>query len=436
MSAIHLIPLRRMQSEKIYEQACHVAPGGVHSPVRAFSGLKQTALIAESGKGDTLFDVDGFAYIDYCCSWGALIHGHAHEGIIHAAIETVKKGSSFGVTTPLEPRLASLMIENVPWMEKIRFVSSGTEATMSAVRVARGYTGRNLIIKFAGNYHGHSDAFLVQAGSGLVGLPYSSSAGVPSDFVKHTLCLPYNDLSVLKKAFLEHGKEIAAVIIEPIAANMGVVEPCHAFLETVRQECDREGALLIFDEVITGFRIALGGAAEYFGIVPDLGCFGKIIGGGFPSAAFGGKAEIMDVLAPLGSVYQAGTLSGNPAAMAAGFQAISLCMEKDFYQKMKIYTDIVTQPIKEWISKKGCELSLQQAGSLFTIFFGKKKINNLDDAKGCDIERFNQFFQYLFQRGVYIAPSQFGANFLSSVHTMEHLLYTRDCMLEALESLF
>ena len=430
---IEKIPLVRKESEKIYERSCQVIPGGVNSPVRSFPGLTQTPLVAASGSGERVVDADGFSYIDFCGSWGALIHGHAHPRINEAVIQRVNKGSSFGITTPIEAQFAELIVKHLPWIEKIRFVSSGTEATMSAIRLARGYTGRDLILKFSGNYHGHADPFLVQAGSGCVGItPTSTSAGVPQECIKHTLCLPYNNLEALQEAFRTHGKHIAAVILEPVAANMGVVEPSLDFLHLLREECTRQGALLIFDEVITGFRLSFGGAAHYFGINPDLCCFGKIIGGGFPAAAFGGKAEIMEFLAPLGPVYQAGTLSGNPVAMEAGYQSLALCLEEGFYQTLKEKTDLITTPIRNLIEEKELNLCLNQVGSLFTLFFGKRQVNNLEDAKGCNLAQFNHFFQSLFQRGIYLAPSQFEANFISAAHTTDSLLYTRDAILEVL----
>ncbi len=427
------IPLKRPISEKIYERSCAVIPGGVNSPVRAFPGLEQTPLVAASAYGDVVIDADGYHYIDYCGSWGALIHGHAHPQIVEAASKRLALGSSFGITTAIEAELASLICEHVPSVEKVRFVSSGTEATMSAVRLARGFTGRDLVVKFAGNYHGHTDSFLVQAGSGLVALnSTSSSAGVPAEFVKHTLCLPYNDIEACREVFKNKGYEIAAVILEPMAANMGLVIPSREFHLFLQEECQKSGALLIFDEVITGFRLAVGGAAEHYEIAPDLSCFGKIIGGGFPAAAFGGREEIMNCLAPLGNVYQAGTLSGNPVAMEAGFQSLSLCLQPNFYQTLQEKRELITDPIQKLIEEKDLNLCLHATASLFTLFFGRRKVSNFQDAKECDLVQYNTFFQTLFQQGIYLAPSQFEANFISSAHTEEHLLYTRDCILEAL----
>lgn len=421
-----ILTANRNKSEEIYRASCGVIPGGVNSPVRAFPGLDQTPMVVESGYGDTIVDIDGNSYIDFCCSWGALIHGHAHPLVVEEVQKRAAMGSSFGITTVVEAKLAKMIVEHVPSIEKVRFVSSGTEATMSAVRLARGYTKRDLLIKFVGHYHGHADAFLVQAGSGAANL--SSSAGVPQDFVKHTLCLPYNDFEAIEEAFRAHGERIAAVILEPIAANMGLVAPKEGYLEFLREKTRGVGALLIFDEVITGFRVALGGAQELYGIEPDLTCFGKIIGGGYPAAAFGGKAEIMDFLAPLGPVYQAGTLSGNPVAMEAGLQTLYLCGAPGFYQKLDEMTSLLTDPIREAIADK--EMCLHQAGSLFTLFFGKRSVENIDDVKQCDASAFARYFHMLFERGIYVSPSQFEANFVSSAHSRESLEKTRDFIVE------
>ncbi len=420
----------RVKSEKIYRTSCRVIPKGVNSPVRAFPGLEQTPLIVNSGYGDKIVDVDGNTFIDFCCSWGALIHGHAHPRIVEAAQKRVAMGSTFGITTPVEAELAQLIVEHVPSVEKIRFVSSGTEATMSAVRLARGFTKRDLLIKFVGHYHGHADSFLVQAGSGLA--VQSSSAGVPDDFVKHTLCLPFNDFEACRKAFSDYGERIAAVILEPIAANMGLVFPKEGFLQMLREETGNAGALLIFDEVITGFRVSLGGAQELYGIEPDLTCFGKIVGGGFPAAAFGGKGEIMDYLAPEGPVYQAGTLSGNPVAMEAGLQALKLCASPGFYRTLEERTKSLIEPLQEYIEEEDLPLCLHSQGSLFTLFFGKKKIESMEDVKKCDREQFVRFFQALFNQGIYIVPSQFEANFVSAAHSTESLAFARESMLKIL----
>lgn len=416
------IPLERPKSRQIYQQACQVTPAGVNSPVRSFLELGITPLVVESGSGACIRDVDGYEYLDYCGSWGALIHGHAHPKIVTHAQKRLALGSTFGITSPVESRLAAKITEHVPSIEKIRFVSSGTEATMSAIRLARGFTGRDLLIKFAGHYHGHSDSLLVQAGSGVVSLnSTSSSAGVPQDFVKHTLSLPFNDFSALREAFQCYGSKIAAIIVEPVAANMGVVLPAEGFLEALREETQKVGALLIFDEVITGFRLGLGGAQEKFGIKPDLTTLGKIIGGGFPAAAFGGRADIMDYLAPNGPVYQAGTLSGNPVAMEAGYQALLLCEQPHFYENLETKTKEITDPIHDLIQSSNLPLTINQIGSLFTLFFRKGEVTNFQEAKQCNLTSFKKFFTHLFTNGVYFSPSQFEANFVSAAHTSDQI---------------
>ncbi|MCH9611040.1 MAG: Glutamate-1-semialdehyde 2,1-aminomutase [Chlamydiales bacterium] len=395
-------------------------PKGVNSPVRSFPGLDQTPLVVESGYLDTIVDADGHRYIDYCCSWGALLHGHANPLVTEGAQKRCAMGSSFGITTEIEMRLAKKVVQLVPAIERVRFVSSGTEATMTALRLARGFTGRDKILKFTGNYHGHSDALLVQAGSGAAHLP--ASAGVPEDFVKHTLVAPFNDVEKTRAILREN--KLACVIVEPIAANMGVVPATQEFLEMLREETKSQGALLIFDEVITGFRVALGGAEELYGIRPDLVCLGKIVGGGFPAAAFGGRADIMEMIAPLGPVYQAGTLSGNPVAMEAGYQTLCLAERDGFYEELEERANVITKPLADFLGKEGIEASINQVGSLFTLFMGKRSVNCFEDAKGCS--GFEELFGFMFQGGIYISPSQFEANFVSSAHSQESLEKTRD----------
>lgn len=426
----------RPKSAAIFQGACRFIPKGVNSPARAFFEMDLTPVVAEAGSEDQLIDADGCAYIDYCGSWGALIHGHAHPQIVEAATKRIRQGSTFGLTTAVEAKLAQKIVEHVPSIEQVRFVSSGTEATMSAIRLARGFTGRDLIIKFAGHYHGHADPFLVQAGSGLIGLtPTASSKGVPQDCIKHTLCLPYNDFEACEKAFEKYGKHIAAVIVEPIAANMGVVLPKEGFLQKLREATAAHQALLIFDEVITGFRVGLGGAQTLFGVDPDLSCLGKVIGGGFPAAAFGGKAEIMALLAPGGPVYQAGTLSGNPVSMEAGLKALELCEMPGFYQTLEAHTRLLIDPIQELIEKKRLNMCINQVGSLFTLFFGRREVSNVEEAKQCDVAQFKRFFQALLEKGIYLSPSQFEAHFVSAAHRLENLTYTRDAMLEVLSAI-
>ncbi|NGX58858.1 MAG: hypothetical protein K940chlam3_01766, partial [Chlamydiae bacterium] len=350
---------------------------------------------------------DGNSYIDYCCSWGALIHGHAHPVILQAVQQRMTKGTSFGITTEIEERLARKIVELVHSIEKVRFVSSGTEATMSAVRLARGFTHRKIIVKFDGNYHGHADSFLIKAGSGVTELAESSSAGIPKELVKYTVSLPYNELDSTREFLLNptYRDDIAAVILEPIAGNMGVVPGKPEFIQLLRETTEKIGALLIFDEVITGFRVALGGAQSLYQTKPDLTCLGKIIGGGFPAAAFGGRAEIMDYLAPNGPVYQAGTLSGNPVAMEAGLQAIMLLQEPGFYKELERKANIITRDLP---------VPVKQVGSMFSL----------------SVEPFPPFFRFLYERGIYIPPSQYESWFVSSAHQDSHLEMMRDAILE------
>lgn len=425
--------LQRTQGIECYKTLCSVIPGGVNSPVRAFKGLGLPPLIVRGAKADLLHDVDGNSFIDYCCSWGPLIHGHCHPDIIAAAQKQMALGCTFGVTTPIEGDLAGIIIRHMPSIEKIRFVSSGTEATMSAVRLARAVTERDIIVKFSGNYHGHADMFLMEAGSGVLGItPTSTSAGIPEAVIQNTWSLPYNDIAACREFLMHPDKRdnIAAVIIEPIAGNMGCVASTAEFLAFLRKATTEIGALLIFDEVITGFRTGLSGAQGLYGIRPDLTCLGKIIGGGFPAAAFGGPKEIMDLLAPLGTVYQAGTLSGNPVAMAAGLKSIQMLEAPGFYEELERKTRIITDPIQELLeSRKGVQACLQRVGSMFTLFFGARQVKNMDDARKLDGKMFNDFFRFMFTSGVYIPPAQQEVWFTSAAHTESHLLKTRDLII-------
>ncbi|MEM8727405.1 MAG: glutamate-1-semialdehyde 2,1-aminomutase [Chlamydiota bacterium] len=423
--------IRRTNSKTVFEKSKRVIPGGVNSPVRAFIGLGIDPMIVRLGKGDLIIDLDGQSYIDYCLSWGALLHGHAHEEVIRRAVERMKLGSSFGIATEEEQTFAAELIRGVTSLEKVRFVSSGTEAVMTAIRLARGYTGRPIVIKFNGNYHGHADPLLVKAGSGLAQASQeSSSEGVPREVVKHTLSLPYNDCDSLKRVIGDplYRRRIAGVVLEPIGANMGVVPATAEFLRCVREETERLGAVLIFDEVITGFRVSYGGAQKLYGIEPDLSCFGKIIGGGFPTAAFGGRKEIMDCLAPTGKVYQAGTLSGNPVAMEAGLATLKLARRPGFYEELKRKTEIVTEPLRDRV-KGGC---LQEAVGMFTLFFGVEKVSCFEDLVELDKERFKAYFRFMWDRGIYLSPSPYEACFISSAHTDEHLEKTCDAILKFL----
>lgn len=394
-------------------------------------------LIVESGAGDKIRDVDGNEYIDYCGSWGALILGHAHPEIVRAAQEQMAKGSTFGIATEIEERIARKVVDLVPSIEKVRFVCSGTEAGMTAMRLARGYTGRPKIVKFTGHYHGHTDSLLIQAGSGVASLnPLATSKGVNPGVIADTICFPFNDFQAVRTFFRTNptASEVAAVIVEPIAGNMGAVPPEDGFLELLREETRRAGALLIFDEVITGFRVHLRGVQGMKGIDPDLTCLGKVVGGGFPVAAVGGKAKILDCLAPLGQVYQAGTLSGSPVAMRAGFETLSIIEREGFYDALQEKTDRLVLPIEEAIAKKRARACLQKCGSMFSLFFGVSKVASKEDLKTLDEALFVRFFRYLFDRGVYIPPSSHEAWFVSSAHTDEHLDFTAECIRSFLET--
>lgn len=414
--------MQRILSEKAYSEAVKYIPGGVNSPVRALRSVGEAPLFIAKADGTTLTDVDGNSFTDFCLSWGVFVLGHNHPQVRAAVNQAIELGTSYGIPTLQETALAKLVVDAVPSVEKVRFVSSGTEAVMSAIRVARGFTGRNAIVKFDGNYHGHADHLLVSAGSGVAQLSSSSSSGVPADFTKHTLSLPYNDVAAIKEVFSVRGNEIAAVILEPVAANMGVVIPTDEFLKTLREITTQYGALLIFDEVITGFRLGLSGAQGRLGIVPDLSCFGKIIGGGFPAAAFGGRAEIMNLLAPLGPVYQAGTLSGNPVAMASGIQTIALLSEPDFYVNLETKSNAFIAELKNII--KGKDIVLNHIDSMFTLFFSDHEISNFDDVKRSDTERFAKLFRAMLKENVYLSPSAFEACFVSAAHTQNDLELT------------
>lgn len=419
--------LDRPCTNALYERICEVIPGGVNSPVRSCRAMGQVPLIVESGKGDRIVDVDGNSYIDYCMSWGSLIHGHVHPEILAVLQKQITKGTSFGISTEIEEQLARKVTEIMPTIEQIRFVSSGTEATMSAVRLARGYTGRKIVVKFNGNYHGHADFFLVKAGSGLMHLnSTSSSKGIPEEIVKYTVSLPYNDIDSVSEFFAQNGEQIACVILEPVAANMGVVPATQEFISLLRTLTSKAGSLLIFDEVITGFRVRKQGASELFGIKPDLTCLGKIVGGGLPAAAFGGKREIMEHLAPNGSVYQAGTLSGNPLAMAAGLRALEMLDTPGFYEELDRKTDLLVKPIQEHIISHDLPMCIQGVGSMFTLFMGSRRVNNGEEAASLDVSSFARLFRALFAKGIYLPPLQQEAWFISIAHTDEHLIQTAE----------
>ncbi len=391
--------------------------GGVNSPVRAFRAVGGAPLFIEKAKGARLWDADGRGYIDYVGSWGPMILGHGHPGILGAARSALSRGTSFGAPSATEIRLAELVKEFFPSVERVRFVSSGTEATMSALRLARGYTGRPLIVKFSGGYHGHADGLLVAAGSGALTFGHPSSAGVPPEIARLTAVLPYNDVPALEKFFKARGRRVAAVIVEPVAGNMGTVVPRPEFLPALRRLTRRHGALLIFDEVMTGFRLSLGGAQEIFGVRPDITCLGKILGGGFPVGALGGPAKIMEKLAPLGPVYQAGTLSGNPVAMAAGATAIEELQRTDPYDRLQGLTQFLVEGLYEAAHRRKVRVTINALGSMFTVFFTGGPVTDNASAVKSDAKKYARFFHGLLKRGVYFPPAQFEAAFVSAAHT-------------------
>jgi glutamate-1-semialdehyde 2,1-aminomutase len=410
--------MKSERSEAWFARAQKVIPGGVNSPVRAFRGVGGIPRFIERGQGSRIFDTDGNSYIDYVCSWGPLLLGHCFPPVIDALREVLEVGTSFGAPTEREVELAELIAKTVPSMEMVRLVNSGTEATMSALRLARGFTGRDLVIKFEGCYHGHVDSLLVKGGSGMATLGIADSAGVPKAFAETTISLPFNSVAAAEKAFAERGGQIAAVIVEPVVGNMGCVPPAPGFLEALRDLTARHGALLIFDEVMTGFRVALGGAQERFGIQPDLTTLGKIIGGGLPMAAYGGRADIMKKIAPLGPVYQAGTLSGNPLAVAAGLAMLRyLIAHPEVYDTLEARAAQLTA----WTPPGN---TVNRVGSMFTFFFSPDAVTDWESAKKCDTARFAKFFHFLLERGVYIAPSQFEAGFVSAAHSEEDIRAT------------
>jgi glutamate-1-semialdehyde 2,1-aminomutase len=402
------------RSASLFEQAQQHIPGGVNSPVRAFAGVGGTPLFFKHAAGAYVTDEDDKRYVDYIGSWGPMILGHSHPDVIAAVRAQLEHGLSYGAPTALEVEMADLICSIVPSMDMVRMTSSGTEATMSAIRLARGYTGRDSIIKFEGCYHGHSDSLLVKAGSGALTLGVPSSPGVPAAFAKHTITLPFNDIDAVASYLAEHGNDIACIIVEPVAGNMNCVPPVPGFLEGLREQCDKHGVVLIFDEVMTGFRVSLGGAQGLYGITPDLTTFGKIIGGGMPVGCFGGKKEIMSHIAPLGPVYQAGTLSGNPLAMAAGLTTLKLISRPGFHDELTDYTARLLQGLQERADAAGIPFTTTQAGGMFGLYFTERKnITSFEDATNCNIEHFKQFFHLMLEGGVYLAPSAFEAGFSS-----------------------
>ncbi len=409
------------QFDELYQEAQKYIPGGVNSPVRAFKQVGGAPVFFKKGEGAYVYDEAGKKYIDYVGSWGPMIVGHAHPEVLDAVIETAKNGLSFGAPTVLETELAKRVLELVPSMDQVRMVSSGTEATMSAIRLARGYTGRDKIVKFEGCYHGHSDSLLVKAGSGLLTFGEPSSPGVPADLTQHTIVIEFNNPEAVKEAFAKYGQEIACVIIEPIAGNMNCIPPQPGFLETIREECNKAGSVFIIDEVMTGFRVNKHSAQGLYGVTPDLSTFGKVIGGGMPVGAFGGKKEIMDHLSPNGAVYQAGTLSGNPVAMAAGIKTLELISKEGFYEDLEAKTDYLVKGIKEVFAKHNKPLSTNHVCGMFGLFFTNDEVKTFSDATKSDIPFFQAFYQGLLEEGVYLAPSAFEAGFISSAHSYEDL---------------
>ena len=415
------------RSENMFEEAKKIMPGGVNSPVRAYQAVHRSPLFIDHAKGSKIVDVDGKEYIDYVCSWGPGILGHADDRVIKAVQDACEKGLTFGAPTEKETILAELVQEIMPSMEMMRLVNSGTEAVMSAIRVARGYTGRDKIVKFRGCYHGHSDGLLVKAGSGALTQAVPDSLGVPADYTKNTLVAEYNDIDSVKQLFEQYGKEIATVVVEPVAANMGVVPPKQGFLKDLREITQQYGALLIFDEVITGFRLSLVGAQEYYGITPDLTTLGKIIGGGMPMAAYGGRREIMEKVAPLGGVYQAGTLSGNPIATTAGITTLRILKENadHIYPRIAEATRQLADAARDTF---GDRVQVNQVGSLMSVFFTKEPVVDYKSATASDTEAYAAYFNAMLQQGIYLAPSQFEAMFVSAVHSKEDLARTIEAM--------
>jgi len=409
------------KSEQLFEQAQKIIPGGVNSPVRAFNGVGGSPCFIKRAEGAYIFDADDKAYIDYVGSWGPMILGHNHPVILDAVINTAKNGLSFGAPTELEITMAEKVRELVPSMECLRMVSSGTEATMSAIRLARGFTGRDKILKFEGCYHGHADSLLVKAGSGALTMGVPNSPGIPEDFAKHTLTVSYNNIDEVKEIFAKYADEIACIIVEPVAGNMNCIPPVAGFLEGLREVCDQYSSVLIFDEVMTGFRVALGGAQAHYNIKPDLTTLGKVIGGGMPVGAFGGKQEIMDYIAPVGPVYQAGTLSGNPIAMAAGLASLTELAQGDKHQQLSAATEKLAMGLKAAAERNGISLSINYVGAMFGFFFTEDKntITTYEQATQCDGEMFKRFFHMMLDEGVYLAPSAYETGFLSTAHSDE-----------------
>lgn len=414
-------------SAELFDRASRHIPGGVNSPVRAFKGMHRPPVFIERAQGAYLFDVEGNRYVDYVGSWGPMITGHADQDVLAAVRARLDNGLSFGAPTEVETTMADLICEMIPSMEMVRMTSSGTEATMSAIRLARGYTGRDKIVKFEGNYHGHSDSLLVKAGSGALTHGVPNSPGVPASLAEHTVTLSFNDPEGVEACFAEIGDQVACIIVEPVAGNMNCIPPQPEFLETLRRVCNEHGSVLIFDEVMTGFRVAMGGAQTHYNIIPDLTCLGKIVGGGMPVGAFGGSREIMEQISPLGPVYHAGTLSGNPLAMAAGTTLLSKLQVPGFHDALAQRVETLCTGLQERADAAGVPLVTQSAGGMFGLFFtAQTRVDNFAQATACDPEAFRRFFTAMLDEGVYLAPSAFEAGFMSSAHTAEDIQFTLD----------
>jgi len=427
--------IRHAQSHALFARALEYIPGGVNSPVRAFRGVGGEPFFAQRAQGARVYDVDGNEYIDYVCSWGPAIFGHADRAIIDAIKQAAEQGTSFGIPNPLEVRMAELIRTAAPSVKKVRMCNSGTEATMSAIRLARGFTGRDKIIKFDGCYHGHVDSLLVKAGSGALTFGHPDSAGVPAAFTEHTVVVPFNDRDLVQAAFAANPQKIAGIIVEPVPGNAGLYLPRPGYLEFLREITQREGALLIFDEVMTGFRLGPAGAQGRFGITPDLTCFGKIIGGGLPVGAFGGRADIMDFLAPLGPVYQAGTLSGNPLAMSAGIAALERLASTEVYDRLEARGAELEAGMKAAAARAKVPVQFNRIGSMFCAYFTDQPVHHLADAMMSDRSRFAKFFHGMLERGVYLAPSQFEAGFISVAHGTEEIKRTIDAAEQVLKAI-
>ncbi|WP_025689311.1 glutamate-1-semialdehyde 2,1-aminomutase [Paenibacillus zanthoxyli] len=428
------IARREEASRAAFEEAKYYIPGGVNSPVRAFKSVGLTPVYVERGEGSRIYDIDGNSFIDYVCSWGPLIMGHAHPEVVKALQETASKGTSFGAPTLLETEMAKTVVERVESVDIVRMVNSGTEATMSAIRLARGYTGRNKILKFEGSYHGHGDSLLIKAGSGVATLGLPDSPGVPEGIASNTIAVPYNSLESVELAFERYGNDIAAVIVEPIAGNMGVVPPAGGFLEGLRKITEDYGALLVFDEVMTGFRVNRGCAQGLFGIRPDLTCFGKVIGGGLPVGAYGGRREIMEQIAPTGPIYQAGTLSGNPLAMAAGLTTLKL-LTPEVYDRLESLGARLEAGLKANAEEAGIPLTVNRVGSMVCPFFTAEPVTNYDTAKSSDVNRFRAYFGKMLEQGISLPPSQFEGMFISAVHSEQDIDDTNEAHRAALKAL-